>query len=131
MTSHDQESYWFKILYAKLNEEIEEDNDEISTTASRYQTLIKEAINSTGMVQNPVVDFRPNGMEPAGSNYLFIYWVVVSKEEMLHPESFDPEEFTEAIKLYLSSHEYFEYVDRMDEFEKAGRASEFIGSDYS
>jgi hypothetical protein len=126
MESYDESSYWFRIKYAKLNSEIEEDNDEISTTASRYQTLIKEAINSTGMVNNPVVDFRPNGMEPAGSNYLFIYWVIVSEEEIVDPESFTPGEFVRFLKTYLSSNEYFSEVRRMDEFEKAGQASEFI-----
>lgn len=126
MESYDESPYWFRIKYAKLNSEIEEDNDEISTTASRYQTLIKEAINSTGMVNNPVVDFRPNGMEPAGSNYLFIYWVIVSEEEIVDPESFTPEEFIRFLKTYLSSNEYFSEVRRMDEFEKAGQASEFI-----
>lgn len=127
MKSYDKSSYWFRIKYAKLNSEIEEDNDEISTTASRYQTLIKEAINSTGMINNPVVDFRPNGVDPAGSNYLFIYWVIVSEEEIVDPESFTPEEFVRFLKTYLSSNEYFSEVRRMDEFdEKSGQASEFI-----
>lgn len=126
MVSDSDNSYWFKIMYAKRNSEIEDDNDTISTTGSRYQTLIKEAINSTGMVRNPVVDFRPNGMEPAGSNYLFIFWVIVSEEEIMEPASFNPDDFVRFLKTYLDSNPYFDNVEQIDEYEKAGSASEFI-----